>query len=232
MSENNPVDIKNPLIKRNHALFNKYLTNTLDEFLIFLRSEYIRENSDSSFIEFTSINYFDFIMKDYIRKKGVSQIQRVLDSAVLCLDHIKGSVIEPTFLDQIVQNTYKEYANVDFSLKHTATSHPIRSELELLSQLTYRIAIIQCAEILKCNNENINFISELFKETYPTKKEFQKALKALFSMGDQMVDCFERNLDAITIPFYKPTWKIRDFKYMRRIYEYAIQLSEEEIIKI
>ena len=46
------------------------------------------------------------------------------------------------------------------------------------------------------------------------------------------MDCFERNLDIINIAFYKPTWNLRDFTYGRKIYEYGINLIEQEIRRI
>lgn len=226
------IDIPDPIIKRNYNLVRHYLIYLLDSGLDFLRREYIKENSDSSFLEFTAYNYYDYILKDYIRRKGKVQIRIVLNSAVECLDHIDDEIIDPNFLDNIVKKTFSEYANVDWSLKHTSSSHPIRSELELISRLTYRISIIQATRFLACKEPDLKFISELIRGKYATKEICQEALEAVLSIFDQMIDCFERNLDAINIPFYKPTWNIRDWKYMRRLYEFALELMEKEVSNI
>ncbi len=226
------IEIPDSNTKRNYNLLRHYLIYLLDSGLDFLRREYVKENSDTSFLEFTAYNYYDYILKDYIRRKGKSQIRIVLNSAVECLDHIGHEVIDPDFLDKVVKKSYTDYANVDWSLKHTSTSHPIRSELELISRLTYRISIIQATMLLATKEPDIKFVSELIRKKYPTKKACQFGIRAVFSIFDQMIDCFERNLDAINIPFYKPTWNIRDWKYVRRLYEFAQQLTDNEITKI
>ena len=41
-------------------------------------------------------------------------------------------------------------------------------------------------------------------------------------MADQVIDCFETHLDMINIPIYKPTFTVRDFDQIRKIYEFAI----------
>ncbi len=51
-------------------------------------------------------------------------------------------------------------------------------------------------------------------------------------MFDRMVDIFENNLDIISIPFYKPTFTIRDFKYVRITYEYALTILDDEMKRI
>ena len=226
------IEISDPITKRNYNLVRHYLIYLLDSGLDFLRQEYVKENSDSSFLEFTANNYFDYILKDYIRRKGKSQIRIVLNSAVECLDHLKDELIDPDFLDEIVKKTYNEYANVDWSLKHTSSSHPIRSELELISRLTYRISIIQATRFLSFREHDIRYIAELVRKKHKSQDTCQKEIDAVLSIFDQMIDCFERNLDAINIPFYKPTWNIRDWKYMRRIYEFALHFMENEIKKI
>ncbi|UYP47494.1 hypothetical protein NEF87_003779 [Candidatus Lokiarchaeum ossiferum] len=226
------IDIPDPIIKRNYNLIRHYLINLLDSGLDFLRRIYVKENSDSSFLEFTANNYYDYILKDYIRRKGKTQIRIVLNSAVECLNHIEDDLIDPDFLDEKVKKTFAEYANVDWSLKHTSSSHPIRSELELISRLTYRISIIQATRFINCNEPDVKFVSELIRKKYATKELCQEALDAVLSIFDQMIDCFERNLDAINIPFYKPTWNIRDWKYMRRLYEFALELMDNELSKI
>ncbi|MHA1900569.1 MAG: hypothetical protein ACTSW5_06715 [Promethearchaeota archaeon] len=180
-------------------------------------------------MEFTSQNYYDFILKDYIRKKVKSQINSILKSGLACVDHISKGVVDPDFLDDIVQQNYPEYASNDLSLLHSSNTHPGYSELQMISRLTYRIAIIHATYILSCQDSEIKTYLELIKRVYPTKKEGQDVLNSIFSMFNQMIDCFERNLEMITIPFYKPTFNIRNFQFARLCYEYAIKLADEQL---
>ncbi len=48
-------------------------------------------------------------------------------------------------------------------------------------------------------------------------------------MFNSMVDCYEKNLEMITIPFYKPTFNLRDFQFVRVCYEYAINVIDDQI---
>ncbi len=201
----------------------------MDSGLDFLKREYIKRNSDTSFMEFTAQNYYDFILKDYIRKKIKSQINSILNSGLLCVDHIVNDVVDPDFLDGIIQQQYLEYASNDLSLLHSSNNHPGYSELQMISRLTFRVSIIQAAYILSCQDLEIKTYTQLMKKVFPTKKESQDALNSIFSMFNQMVDCFERHLQMITIPFYKPTFNLRDFQFVRVCYEFAINIIDEQL---
>jgi len=72
------IEFENPLVKRNYYLLKHQLLYLLDSGLDFLKREYVKRNSDTSFMEFTSQNYYEFIMKHYIRKKIKFQISSIL----------------------------------------------------------------------------------------------------------------------------------------------------------
>ena len=229
IKENNHLEFENQFIKRNYYLLKHQLLYLLDSGLDFLKREYVKRNSETSFMEFTSQNYYDFILKDYIRKKIKNQINSILNSGLLCINHIENDVVDPDFLDHIIDQKYPEYASNDLSLLHSSNSHPGYSELKMISRLTYRITIIQVAYILACHDSEIKTYIQLMKKVFPTKKESQDALNSIFSMFNQMVDCFERHLQMITIPFYKPTFNIRDFQFVRICYEFAIKVVDEQL---
>ena len=223
------MEFENQIVKRNYYLLKHQLIYLLDSGLDFLKREYVKRNSDTSFLEFTAQNYYDFIMKDYIRKKIKSQINSILKSGLLCVNHIVNDVVDPDYLDEIIEQKYPEYASNDLSLLHSSNNHPGYSELQMISRLTFRVTIIQTAYILSCQDLEIKTYAQLMEKVFPTKKETQEALNSIFSMFNQMVDCFERNLDMITIPFYKPTFNIRDFQFVRLCYEYAIKIIDEQL---
>ncbi len=224
------LEFENQLVKRNYYLLKHQLLYLLDSGLNFLKREYVKRNSETSFMEFTAQNYFDFILKDNIRKKIKNQINSILNSGLLCINHmIDGDVVDPDYLDQIIEQNYPEYASNDLSLLHSSNNHPGYSELQTISRLTYRVAIIQTAYILSCQDSEVKTYIQLMKKVFPTKKESQDALNSIFSMFGQMMDCFERHLQMITIPFYKPTFNIRDFQFVRICYEFAINIVDEQL---
>ncbi len=201
----------------------------LDSGLDFLKREYIKRNSDTSFLEFTAQNYYDFILKDYIRKKIKSQINSILNSGLLCINHIVEDVVDPDYLDTIIEQQYPEYALNDLSLLHSSNNHPGYSELQMISRLTFRVTIIQTAYILSCQDNEVKTYIQLMKKVFSTRKESQDALNSIFSMFNSMVDCYEKNLEMITIPFYKPTFNLRDFQFVRVCYEYAINVIDDQM---
>jgi len=228
--KNSPhLEFKNQLVKRNYYLLKHQLLYLLDSGLDFLKREYVKRNSDSTFLEFTAQNYYDFILKDYIRKKIKNQINSILNSGLLCINHMVDDIVDPNYLDSIIEQKYPEYASNDLSLLHSSNNHPGYSELQTISRLTYRVAIIQTAYILSCQEPEVKTYIQLMKNVYPTKKESQDALNSIFAMFNQMVDCFERHLQMITIPFYKPTFNIRDFQFVRICYEFAINIVDEQL---
>ena len=162
-------------------------------------------------------------------EKIKNQINSILNSGLLCVNHMVDGTVDPAFLDQIFEKKYPEYASNDLSLLHSSNNHPGFSELKTISRLTYRIAIIQATYILSCPDFEIKTYLQLMKKVFHTKEESQEALNSIFSIFNQMVDCFERHLQMITIPFYKPTFNIRDFQFVRICYEYAIKVIDEQL---
>ena len=223
------LEFENQLVKRNYYLLKHQLIFLLDSGLDFLKREYVKKNNETSFMEFTAQNYYDFILKDYIRKKIKNQINSILNSGLLCINHMVEDIVDPDYLDNIIEQKYPKYASNDLSLLHSSKNHPGYSELQTISRLTYRVTIIQAAYILSCKDPEVKTYLQLMKKVYPTKKESQDALNSIFSMFNQMVDCFERHLQMITIPFYKPTFNIRDFQFVRVCYEFAINIIDEQM---
>ncbi|MHA1619448.1 MAG: hypothetical protein ACTSVZ_09205 [Promethearchaeota archaeon] len=235
MSSENRIDFEAAgpsYIKRNYHLLRHYLLFLLDMGLDFLKKEYIRNNSENSFAEFTANNYFDYILKDYVRRKLNSQLRTILNTSVYALPYYKANRIDQNQLDDLVKKNYKEYAENDMTLLHTSASHPSRSELETISKLTFRVAIIQTTRVISCEAEKIENYSDLIRSVYPEMQQSQTSLNAVLSMVDQMIDFFEHALDSISIPFYKPTWNLRDFGYMRKVYEFALQETNRQINEI
>jgi len=146
-----------------------------------------------------------------------------------CINHNNNGAVDPDYLDEIIEQQYPEYASNDLSLLHSSNSHPGYSELQTVSRLTFRVSIIQAAYILSCQDPEVITYIQLIKKVFPSKKESQDALNSIFSMFNQMVDTFERHLQMITIPFYKPTFNIRDFQFVRICYEFAINIVDEQL---
>ncbi|MHA2001328.1 MAG: hypothetical protein ACTSVU_04470 [Promethearchaeota archaeon] len=224
--------IDDPIIKRNYQIVKNQIIGLLDKGLDYLRQIYLKENSDTSFKEFTAQNYFDFVLRDYIRRKIIYQLKIILKTAILCLPHYQNESIDQNFLDNLINQRYSNYAEDDLTLLHSSSSHPARNELQNISKLTFRIYIIQTIYLIAVKEPEIQNYQDLVKHAFLTKKKCENSLNAILSMQDQMIDCFERNLDIVNIPFYKPTWNIRDFRYVRIIYEYALKNLNGELNKI
>ena len=227
-----PSKIDDPIIKRNYQIVKNQIIGLLDKGLDYLRQIYLKENSDSSFKEFTAQNYFDFVLRDYIRRKIIYQLKIILKTALLCLPHYQNDSIDQNFLDNLINQRYSNYAEDDLTLLHSSSSHPARNELQNISKLTFRIYIIQTIYLIAVKEPEIQNYQDLVKHAFSTKKKCEDSLNAILSMQDQMIDCFERNLDIVNIPFYKPTWNIRDFRYVRIISEYALKNLNEELNNI
>lgn len=228
-SPNHFVEFSDPLIKRNYHLIRHYILFLIDIGLDYLKREYLKHNSETSFQEFTANNYYDYILKDYLRRKLKGLLKVVLNASVEAVDYFPHGTIAGEKLDRIVKKYYPEYAENDMSLLHSSVSHPNRRELETISKLAFRVAVIQITRIIRSRSEEINNYAELIRSVYPQKQECQISLQAILTVMDQMIDCFERSLDLIAIPFYKPTWNLRDFAYIRRMYEFAITEANHQI---
>ena len=92
--------------------------------------------------------------------------------------------------------------------------------------------MFQSIQLLKCKDENVKTYEELVRTVYKTHKATWAALNSILSMFDRMIDIFENNLDIISIPFYRATFSLRDFKYVRILYEYALNTLDEELQNI
>ncbi len=237
MSENiveSPDFEKEPLLKRNYFMIGHYLIFLIDLGLDFLRREYIRKNAENEFQKFSARSFYNFILKDYIRKKVKNQIKVILNAAVDCIkaNKVNNGIVDPDYLDDVVRRMFNQYAENDMSLLHTTKTHPGHLELKQISKLTFRISIIQSSRLLNVKKQDIDTYGELVSAAFPTLQKCRHSLDAILSMVDQMVDCYERNMSMVQIPFYKPTYQTRDFEYVRRIYEYALEILDQQLRKI
>ncbi len=224
--------ISDPLIKRNYKLIGNYLVGLLDKGLDFLKKYYVEQNSETTFQEFAADNYYDYILRDYLKRKIKTQIKFILRGAIACLDHYKDNLVDSIFLDDLIANIFSEYQDVDLVLLHSDHSHPAYPELEILSRLTLRVAILQIIPLLANPTPNIQSEMPLILSAFPDEIATRNSIDAIFSMFDQIIDVFERNLKIINIPFYRPTYRIRNFDYARHIYEFALERAREEITQL
>lgn len=225
---------KDPLVERNYHIVGRYLLRLIDMGLDFLEREYIRRNSENEFQKFSARSFYTFVLRDYIRNKVKAQVKCILNGAVMCIEsnHVHNGIVDADYLDLVVRKKFHQYAQFDMSLLHTIPTHPGHLELKQISKLTFRISIIQAARLLNIRDENIKTYADLIRAAFPTMKECRHSLNAILSMIDQMVDCFERNMNMVQIPFYKPTYQTRDFEYVRRVYEYALKVLDDQVHKI
>ena len=226
--------LKDPLTKRIYYIIRHYLMHIVDEGLEYLKRIYLETNSGNVFQEFTAENYFDKILKDYVRRKVKNQVRFIITSALDCLPYYetKHNVIVPEFLDKIVEEKHPAYTELDLILIHSSRNHPASLELHQMSKLTFRIALIQATRLLSCKQKDVTTYADIILATFSSSEKCLNSFNAIVGIFDQIMDCFERNLDIINIAFYKPTWNLRDFTYGRKIYEYGINLIEQEIRSI
>ncbi len=237
MSEEPPPSpdfANNNVLERNYYILGHYLVFLIDSGLDFLLREYVSKNAENEFQKFSARSFYNFILRDYIRKKVKGQIKLILNGAVECIksDKVHNGIVDADFLDEVVRNNFKSYADYDMSLLHTTKTHPGHLELKQIAKLTYRISVIQATRLLIVDDEDIETYGQLVRATFPTIQQCRHSLDAILSMVDQMVDCYERNSSMVQIPFYKPTYQTRDFDYVRRVYEYALEKLDEQIRKI
>jgi hypothetical protein len=226
------IVIDDPLIQRNYNLLGHYLRFLIDSGLDFLKRQYIEENSETEFQRFSAVNFFNFILKDYIRKTVKKQVKTILEASLKCIDHLKDGIVDPDYLDKIVEQKLPQYQRYDLTILNTSQLHPNHQEIRIISKLTFRIGILQATRILACDDEKTKTYGGLVKWALPTLEESQHSLNSLYSIIDEMIDCFERNLDIINIPFYKPTFTIRNFQFVRRLYEHAQTIIDNELVQI
>jgi hypothetical protein len=226
------IHIEDSIIKRNYEMVGKYFISLVDDGLDFLKTIYVKNRAENSFQEFAAENYYEYILRDYLRRKIRVQIKYVLKGAVLSLEHFNNNTVDPDFLDNLVAEIIPDFQEYDLTIIHTDHEHVAYQELKVLSKLTYRLSVIQVCYLLRNRDSEISNVQELIQQAFPTIKEGWNSVNVLFTMFDQIIDIFERNLDLIEIAFYKPTFKIRNIFYTRNLMEYAITKIREELQKI
>jgi hypothetical protein len=236
MSTNTPIGplkIDDPIQKSNYKLLWRYLNFLLEEGIQFLRNEYISQNDQTTLTRFSAISFYDFVLKDTIQTKIKNIIRVILNAGIECVPFYNSErdEVDPDQLDKIIDRKYPLYAKNDMTLINSLHTHPAYPELEMISILTFRVAVIQAARILASKTFTHTY-TELVKAVFNDKQSCFNSVNAILMMIDQMIDLFEQNLDLINIPVYQPAFTIRDFHYIRRIYEFAQTLLREEINKI
>lgn len=230
VDEQPPVPkFSDPFIERNYNLMFHYLMFLVDAGLDFLKREYISKNSETQFKQFSATSYFNFILRGFIRDKIKNQIRVILHAGVDCAAHFQEDYVDPDVLDEVVQRRLPRYYRNDLTLINTSTTHPGHQELKMISKLTFRIAVIQSTRILICKDAEVKTYDELVRSALPIYEQCRNSVNAMLSMVDQMIDCFENHPDMISIPFYTPIFSVRDFQYVRRVYEYALKTMDEQL---
>ena len=113
--EMNPLDLDDPsndsLVYRNYQILGKYLMKMVDKGLDFLKNVYIDRNSETSFQEFAAENYYDYILRDYLRRKIKTQMKFLLKSAIFSIASYHQGVISSEFLDNLffIQSFIKKF---------------------------------------------------------------------------------------------------------------------------
>ena len=73
-------EISDPITKRNYELLGNYFMSLIDAGLDFLKIQYVKDRSENTFHEFAADNYFDYILRDYLRRKARTQLIYILNS--------------------------------------------------------------------------------------------------------------------------------------------------------
>lgn len=228
-----PPKIDDPVQKSNYKLIWRYLNFLLEEGILFLRNEYISRNDQTSLTRFSAISFYDFVLKETIQTKIKNILRVILNAGVECVPfyHHENDEIDPDQLDKIIEKKYPLYAKNDMTLMNSLHTHPAFPEIEMISILTFRVAVIQAARLIASKVFTHNY-TDLVRAVFTDKQSCFNSVNAILMMIDQMIDLYEQNLDLINIPVYQPAFTIRDFHYIRKIYEFAQTLLREEINKI
>jgi hypothetical protein len=224
------IKIENPLVASHYRLMWRYLKSLLDAGIQFLRNEYIAKNDQTTILRLSAMSFYDYILKDNIEQKVKNLLRVVINAGVECTqayDRSKDEV-DPDFLDKVVEKRYPLYAKNDMTLLHASRTHPVFPELEMISILTFRVATIQTTRMLS-HPQSVRTYYELVRAVFPEKQNCINTLSSLTMMIDQMIDLFEQNLDIINIPVFQPTFSVRNFEYIRKLYEYAQNIIQEEV---
>jgi hypothetical protein len=231
MSNNTPDTplFRDPEIKRNYYLLFNYLEYLMDSGLNYLKREYLAQYQDDNIKKLSASSFFEFIVRDNIRAKVRNQIRAVLGAAVMCIEYYDGDNIQAEELNRIIDKKYPLYGKNDMTLIHSSVTHPAYGELRIVSKLTFRVLLLQCSKILSCKDPNIKIYEDLLRYAYKDYEECHQSVSAMFSMVDQMIDIYENNIESelINIPVYKPTFTLRNFTYVRKIYEYALRVVDK-----
>ena len=219
------------LIKRNKNLVWQALLYYLDTGLNYLKRQYV-DSSANSITKLTNEQVYDFLVKQNIRKLIKTNLRKILLTAIEFIRNEKAQESSEFYFDELIDRKYPMFAKNDMILLHSRKDHPAYSELRTISKLILRISVFQSVQLLKCKDENVKTYEELVRAVFKTQKAAWAALNSILSMFDRMVDIFENNLDIISIPFYRPTFTLRDFKYVRVSYEYALTILDDELKRI
>jgi len=219
------------LLKRNKNLLWQALLFYLDTGLNYLKRQYV-DSSANSLTKLTNEQVYDFVVRQNIRKLIKTNLREVILTAIEYVKNEKAQESSEFYFDELIDRKYPMFAKNDMILLHSRKDHPAYSELRTISKLILRIAVFQSVQLLKCKDEDVKTYEDLVRCVFKTQKAAWAALNSILSMFDRMVDIFENNLDIISIPFYKPTFTIRDFKYVRITYEYALTILDDEMKRI
>lgn len=219
------------LVKRNKNLLWQALLFYLDSGLNYLKVKFV-DSSSTSISKMTNEQIYDFVVRQNIRKLIKSNIREVILTATEFILNEKSQDDPDYYFDKLIERKYHVFAKNDMILLHSRKEHPAYSELQTISKLIFRIGVFQSIQLLKCKDENVKTYEELVRTVYKTHKATWAALNSILSMFDRMIDIFENNLDIISIPFYRATFSLRDFKYVRILYEYALNTLDEELQNI
>jgi hypothetical protein len=234
MSDNiSHVTITDPILKRNYFIIYEYLIYLLDSGLNYLKRTFMDSiDKKDYFKKFSMESFYDFILRDNIRNKVKSQMRAILNGSVACASSWNGKEVPFEVLEEVLDKKYPLYERNDMSLLHTSETHPGHQELRMLSKLTYRVCMLQLTRLIVVRDPNVKNYEDLTRIAHPTKEDCLTSIRALLGMVDETIDCFETNLDMINIPIYRPTFTVRDFVYVRKIYEYALKVIDEIVEKI
>ena len=218
------------LIKHNKNLVWHALLFYLDSGLAYLKREYV-SSSQNPIQTLTSEQIYDFIVKENIRKNIKVDLRLILDTALEFVNFEQENNIAEYYFDDLVDRKYPHYKKYDMILIHARKNHNAYGELKMISKFIFRISVYHTIQLIKYP-EDVKTYNDLVFGTYKNYKQAKSAMNSILTMFDRMVDVFESNLDIISIPFYRPTFTLRDFKFIRKVYEYALKILDEDIRRI
>jgi hypothetical protein len=225
--------IQDPILANNYALIWRHFQGLIDEGIMVLREMYIENNNSTPLSRFSAISFYDYILKQNIEVKLKNQLRVILKAGIECVNHYDHNKkeVNPEYLDKTIGRRYPLYRLNDMTLLHSSKIHPAYPDIELISILTFRVAVEQTTRMLSCQQEKNSF-SELARVVFPTITDSRNAIGAVLLMVDQMINCFDQNLDIINIPLFRSAFSIRNFSYIRKMLEFTLFVIERELTKI